>query len=162
MKKILQPARLGQAATITLQDSTAPHPVDTSSEFQNEFENEPANNKDSNAQAGQQPAATPPTSVVSKPSVLAKAGLFNYGLKFSADYVLAGITNNVIINRYQPYQGGAGPIQLNNGNDVDFSFRVGVSDVFEDLRFIGGIRFGTTLSDKDILLSVQNDRGMLD
>ena len=84
--------------------------------------------------------------------------LYNYRLKFSADYVFAGITNNVLVNRYQPYQGGAGPIQLNNANDVNFSFRVGVSDVLEDLKFIGGIRFGTTLSDKDVLLSMQNYR----
>jgi hypothetical protein len=61
-----------------------------------------------------------------------------------------------LVNRYQPYQGGAGPIQLNNANDVNFTFRVGVSDLMEDIKFIGGIRFGTTLSDKDVYLSFQN------
>jgi hypothetical protein len=39
---------------------------------------------------------------------------------------------------------------------------VAVSDLFEDLKFIGGVRFGTTLSDKDILLSVQKYRKMID
>ena len=36
-------------------------------------------------------------------------------MKFSSDYILAGFTNNILINRYQPYGGGSGPIQLNNG-----------------------------------------------
>ncbi|HRI21340.1 MAG TPA: hypothetical protein PLA68_10300, partial [Panacibacter sp.] len=63
--------------------------------------------------------------------VLNKSALYNYRLKFSADYVLAGITNNILVNRYQPYQGGNGPIQLNNGNDVNFSFAFGISDVWK-------------------------------
>ncbi len=95
-------------------------------------------------------------------SVLSKSALYNYKLKFSADYVLAGITNNILVNRYQPYQGGGGPIQLNNGNDLNFSFAFGISDVMEDVKFVGALRFGTTLSDKDVLLSYQNYRKMID
>jgi len=37
-----------------------------------------------------------------------------------------------------------------------------VSDLMEDIKFIGGIRFGTTLSDKDIFLSFQNYRKRVD
>lgn len=133
-------------------------PVDTSKAnpgnlFQNEFENDTTSAKTNVPLIPQAPP---------KQSVLDKSRLYNYRLKFSADYVLAGITNNVLVNRYQPYQGGAGPIQLNNANDVNFSFRVGVSDVFEDLKFIGGVRFGTTLSDKDVLLSIQNYKRKID
>ena len=124
--------------------------------FQNEFEDEKTDS--SHASKGSNNFPIVPT----KQSVLSKSSLYNYGLKFSADYVLAGITNNILINRYQPYQGGAGPIRLNTGNDIDFSFRVGVSDIMEDLKFIGGIRFGTTISDKDVLLSIQNYRKRVD
>ncbi len=88
--------------------------------------------------------------------------LFNYRMKFSADYVLSGVTNNILVNRYQPYAGGAGPIQLNNGQDLSWSFRVGVSDLLEDIKFIGGYRFGTNLNDKDIFLSFHNYRRRLD
>jgi hypothetical protein len=48
--------------------------------------------------------------------------------------VLSGFTNNILVNRYQPYAGGSGPVQLNNGNDFNFTFRVGVSDLMEDVN----------------------------
>jgi hypothetical protein len=83
-------------------------------------------------------------------------------MKFSSDYILAGFSNNILINRYQPYAGGSGPIQLNNGNDLNFTFRVGTSDLFEDIKFVGGFRFGTNLKDKDVFLSFQNYRKRLD
>ncbi|MGI8950903.1 MAG: hypothetical protein ACR2FN_04880 [Chitinophagaceae bacterium] len=121
--------------------------------FQNEFENEKVDSSVINQQL-----QTP----VIKPSVLTKSSLYNYKLKFNADYVLAGITNNVLINRYQPYGGGSGPIELNNGNDLSGTLRVGVSDLFEDIKFIGGFRFGTTLSDKDAFISFQNLRKRID
>lgn len=97
-----------------------------------------------------------------KETILSKAKLFNYRMKFSADYILAGVTNNILVNRYQPYAGGQGPIQLNNGTDLNFSFRVGVSDLMEDIKFIGGYRFGANLKDKDVFLSFQNYRKRLD
>jgi hypothetical protein len=83
-------------------------------------------------------------------------------LKFSSDYVLAGFTNNILINRYQPYGGGSGPIQLNNGNDLNFTFRVGASDLLEDYKFVGGFRFGTNLKDKDVFFSFMNNKKRLD
>lgn len=97
-----------------------------------------------------------------KRSVLEKARLYNYKWKFNADYILSGVTNNVLMTRYQPYAGGSGPIQLNSGDDINWSFRVGVSDLMEDIRFIGALRFGTDLTDKDLLLSFQNYRKQFD
>jgi hypothetical protein len=123
--------------------------------FQNEFANE---KPDSNSLAFQNKLATS----LPKTSVLAKSKLFDYRLKFSSDYVLSGFTNNILINRYQPYAGGSGPIQLNNGNDFNFTFRVGVSDLMEDVKFVGGVRFGTNLSDKDIFFTYQNLRKRFD
>lgn len=99
---------------------------------------------------------------IAKQNVLAKSKLFNYRLKFSADNILTGFTNNILINRYQPYGGGNGPIQLNNGNDFNFTFKVGVNELFEDIKFVAGLRFGTNLSDKDIFLSFQNLRKRID
>jgi hypothetical protein len=93
---------------------------------------------------------------------LANSKLYDYGLKFSSDYLLGGFSNNVLINRYQPYAGGSGPIQLNNGNDFNFTFRVGVSDLMEDIKFVAGMRFGTNLADKDLMFSFQNMRKKID
>jgi len=95
-------------------------------------------------------------------NILIDSKLFDYRLKFSSDYILSGFSNNLLLNRYQPYAGGAGPIQLNNGNNFNFNLRVGTSDLFEDQKFMGGIRFGTDLKDKDIIFSYQNFRKRLD
>nr|HVZ25493.1 hypothetical protein [Sediminibacterium sp.] len=125
------------------------------SQFQSDFGDE---KPDSLSGKSQSPGRNPLT----KSSVLGKSRLFDYRLKFSSDYVLAGFTNNILVNRYQPYGGGNGPIQLNNGNDFNFTFRVGVSDLMEDQKFVGGLRFGTNLSDKDVFFTYQNLRRRLD
>ena len=39
---------------------------------------------------------------------------FDYKLKFGSDYVVSGFNNSVLVNRFQPYAGGAGPIYLSN------------------------------------------------
>jgi hypothetical protein len=96
------------------------------------------------------------------PNALSKARLFNYRLKFSADYVLSGVTNNILLNRYQPYGGGTGPIRLNNGNNFNWSFRVGASDLMEDIKLMGGVRFGANLKDRDYILSFQNFKKRID
>ncbi|HNP21215.1 MAG TPA: hypothetical protein PKM63_00735 [Panacibacter sp.] len=154
IRELMKKERISSGKAIEAKKDTA-----SETQSQNAFQNEFEDDKSDSAHKGdindllQQPV---------KPNYIAKSSLFNYKLKFSADYVLAGITNNILVNRYQPYQGGAGPIQLNNANDVNFTFRVGVSDVMEDIKFIGGIRFGTTLSDKDVYLSFQNYRKRVD
>jgi hypothetical protein len=121
--------------------------------FQTEFDND---KPDSSATAAEDDKPE------SRPSDLSKMKLFNYRLKFSTDYLVSGITNNILINRYQPYQGGQGPVQLNNGSDVNWSFRVGVSDLMEDVKFIGGYRFGGNIKDKDAFISFQNYRKKID
>lgn len=141
IKKKMQEERLQQGTAIEIKQDTVP--ANQQNIFQNEFENEPHND------------SAPAPSSQPLPSILSKTRLYNYGLKFNADYVLAGITNNVLINRFQPYAGGAGPIQLNNGSNFDWSFRVGVSDIMEDIKFIGGFRFGSSLSDKDVFIPFQ-------
>jgi hypothetical protein len=107
-------------------------------------------------------AVTTNTETVAPEPALSKMRLFNYRLKFSSDYIVSGITNNILVNRYQLYGGGQGPIQLNNGNDLNWSFRVGVSDLMEDIKFIGGYRMGQNLADKDAFFSFQNLRKRLD
>lgn len=123
----------------------------------NFFQNEFADEKSDSSYSGARISSEPP-----KPSTLSTAKLYDYRLKFSSDYVLAGFSNNILVNRYQPYAGGSGPVQLNNGNDFNFTFRVGVSDLMEDVKFVGGIRFGTNLSDKDVFFTYQNLRKRLD
>lgn len=121
--------------------------------FQNEFDNEKPDSL--------QYAVTQPL-VPEKISVLGTSKLFDYRLKFNSDFVQSGVSNAILINRFQPYAGGVGPIQLNNGADLNFTFKVGVSDLMEDLRFVGGFRFGTNFTDKDVMLSFMNYRKRID
>ncbi|HSK13685.1 MAG TPA: hypothetical protein VK907_10750, partial [Phnomibacter sp.] len=95
-------------------------------------------------------------------SHLETAKLFKYKLKFSTDMVLGGISNNIIINRFQPYAGGQGPIQLNNGNNLSWAFLGNISDVMEDYRFSGGWKPGIGFTDNEYFVSFDNLRKRID
>jgi hypothetical protein len=130
-------------------------PKATKDFFQNDFANEP---QDSATEALVKLTKQAPK----KESYLNNTKLFKYSMHFSSDYVLAGVTNNILVNRYQQYGGGNGPIQLNNGTDLNFTFRAGTSDLMEDYKFIGGVRFGSNLSDKDVYFTFQNYKRRID
>ena len=95
-------------------------------------------------------------------NVLSRSKLYNYRLKFSTEQVISGVSNNVLVNRFQPYAGGAGPIQLGNGANVNFTFRAQIADILEDIKFHGGFRLGTNLQDNDYLFGFQNYRRRFD
>lgn len=155
IKKLLQQDKLQQAQTINVQDTIRVEQPNY--QFQNEFEPDTTQRKN-------EVTPQPTSNAFAFNAPFKKAKLYNYRLKFSADYVLAGISNNILlINRFQPYAGGAGPIQLNTGNDFNWTLRIGVSDLFEDIKFIGGIRFGgNSLTDKDAFVSFQNYKKRID
>ncbi len=136
-----------------------------SSGFVTEFEeeNKTENGKDSvetDPLKGFFGTMTDPRSFRRQP--LQDAKLYKYKLKFSSDMLLGGISNNIIINRFQPYAGGAGPIQLNNGNNVSWAFMGSISDVMEDYRFSGGWKPGIDFSDNEYFISFDNFRKRID
>ena len=124
--------------------------------FQSEFDNE----KKDTTQLGKVIEAAP----VAQPTVLGKARLFEYRpRKFFADYAVVGFNNSVLpINKFQPYQYGAGPINLSNGNDFNGLIRLGTSDLMEDIKFTGGLRIAPNLRDNDVLFEFYNMRRRLD
>lgn len=162
IKKLVQRDRLAGGRAATKIDSALLKPK--KSIFQNEFEDEkPDSSSTAPAAQNANPAGVEPgAAIAQRINYLNKSSLFDYRLKFNADYVLLGVTNNILVNRFQPFAYGNGPIQLNNGNNVNFTFRVGASDIMEDVKIIGGVRLGTTLSDKDVFISFQNYRRRLD
>ncbi|MBI2729569.1 MAG: hypothetical protein HYX40_02245, partial [Sphingobacteriales bacterium] len=87
---------------------------------------------------------------------LKKSKLFPYIKKFSADYAVVGFNNNVLVNRYQAYQNGIGPIKLANNNALNGMLRVGIADVMEDYKFIGAIRPSPDLKDNEVVFSFIN------
>ncbi len=91
-----------------------------------------------------------------KESPLKKAKVYEYRPpKFFNDYLVSGFNNNVLVSRYQPYQGGNGPINLSNGNPFNGIIRVGTSDLFEDWKFAGGFRISPNLNNNEYILTTQ-------
>lgn len=91
-----------------------------------------------------------------KESPLKKAKVFEYRPpKFFNDYLVSGFNNNVLVSRYQPYQGGNGPINLSNGNPFNGIIRVGTSDLFEDWKFAGGFRISPNLDNNEYIFTSQ-------
>ncbi|MDQ6755790.1 MAG: hypothetical protein M3004_02535 [Bacteroidota bacterium] len=152
MKRILQQDKIATGQEILKRDS-AKKQEDI---FQSEFGNE---KKDSANNAGKIFNAED----ANRSSVLSKAKLFEYKPpKFATDYLVSGFNNSVLVNRYQIYQGGQGPIQLASSTPLNGIIRIGTSDIMEDLKFSGGYRLSTNLKDNDWLFQFQNLRRRLD
>ncbi|MBK8611489.1 MAG: hypothetical protein IPL84_16510 [Chitinophagaceae bacterium] len=82
--------------------------------------------------------------------------------KFSVDYGSAGFSSGVLVNRYQAYTGGNGPIMLNSGSVLNGLIRLGTSELMEDVKITGGFRIGSNLKDNEWLLSYQNYKRRID
>ncbi|MGZ3837256.1 MAG: hypothetical protein ACXVMS_01500 [Flavisolibacter sp.] len=159
MKKVMDRERIAAARN---EPSNQP-PKDTARQndfFQNEFQNE---KKDSTAAPSQLGKVVEAEEIPAEP-ILAKAKLYEYRPpKFFNDYVVAGLNNTMFgVSKYQPYQGGAGPIEPANGNDLNGLIRMGTVDLFEDYKVSGGIRFAPNLRDNDILFEFTNLKKRLD
>lgn len=160
VRRMITAEKLASGANVQVEEETQPA---NKSQFQNEFEDEKRDSS-GNLEIRQPGNDQSSSSLPPRINYLSKSRLFDYRKKFEADYVLAGVTNNILINRYQPFGGynQKGPIYLNNSDAVSFTFRVGVSDIMEDVKLIGGIRLGTSLTDKDVFVSYQNYRKRID
>ena len=152
MKRILQQDKITNGQETIKRDSTKKQ----EDIFQNEFGNE---KKDSSGNINK----SLNIEKTGKPSVLASAKLFEYKPpKFATDYLVSGFNNSVLVNKYQLYQGGQGPIQLASSTPLNGIIRIGTSDIMEDLKFSGGYRLSTNLKDNDWLFQFQNLRKRVD
>lgn len=97
------------------------------------------------------------------PNVLDAAKLYKYKpRKFSADFGGLNLATNVLVNKYQQYAGGAGPIMLNSSTPLNGLMRLGTSDLMEDHRVMGAFKIGTNLKDNEWLIGFQNLRRRID
>lgn len=96
--------------------------------------------------------------------VLNKMRLFPYIKKFAIDNVTTNFLSNntLIINRFQPYSGASGPVNLANGNVLNGLTRVGVVEFLEDYKFTGAFRLDYGLRDKETFVRFDNLRRRLD
>jgi hypothetical protein len=159
MKKQIDQAR------ITMNDEAVEVGGDSTKKQNDFFESEFSNEKKDTLRSlsttvGQVFETTTPE----RENPLKRAKLYEYRPpKFFSDYIAAGINNTGFsINRFQPYQGGAGPVEPANGNDLNGLIRMGTVDLFEDFRISGGFRFAPNLKDNDILFEFTNQRKRFD
>jgi hypothetical protein len=95
--------------------------------------------------------------------ILKTIRLFRYKPpKFYVEDVAASFNNSVLVNRYQPYAGGSGPIQLNSGTPLSGLVRLGTSELMEDIKVSGGYKISTNLKDNEWLVSYQNYKRRID
>ena len=134
--------------------------TDTTKKTNDFFNSEFGNDKTDASQVGKVLTGQPPATE----SVLANAKIFEYRpRKFFNDYVVAGLNNTqFVINKYQPYQGGIGPIDPANGNQLNGLIRMGTVDLLEDIKISGGIRLAPNLKDNDVLFEFTNLRKRID
>ena len=84
----------------------------------------------------------------------------NYRVEYFLNDMISQIDFNYINYSYQPFTGGGGPIYLNPGFNV--FFQMGVNDLMEDHRFVGGVRLNFSLINNEYLFSYSNLKKRLD
>jgi hypothetical protein len=136
---------------------------DTTKKEDDFFQTEFANEKIDSIKIGEPTTTASNADYKDNENILARAKLFKYKpIKFSIDYGSGGFNNGVLVNRYQSYGGGQGPIRLNGGSPLSGLVRMGTSDLMEDIKINGGYKLGTNLRDNEWLLNYQNLKRRLD
>lgn len=85
-------------------------------------------------------------------------------LNYNTSYFINDLTSQVDFNYinygYQPFTGGGSPIYLNPG--FNLFFQVGITDLMEDHRIIGGVRLNLSLVNNEYLFSYSDLKKRLD
>ncbi|MCK4923054.1 MAG: PD40 domain-containing protein [Bacteroidales bacterium] len=76
----------------------------------------------------------------------------DYETSFYPNYMVSQVDFSFLNESYQAFTGGA--VYFNPG--FNMQFKVGASDLFEDIRIIGGARFATDFNSNEFLLSFED------
>lgn len=100
----------------------------------------------------------------SREEVLSRMRLFPYKKKYFIDNVSTNFASNsaLLINRFQPYSGANGPVNLGNNNPLNGMFRVGAMEFMEDYKFTGMFRMNYGLRDNEVYMRFDNLRRRID
>ncbi len=82
----------------------------------------------------------------------------DYETSFYPNYLVNQVDFSFLNESYQTFTGGA--VYYNPG--FNLLFKVGATDLFEDYRLIGGVRFATDFNSNEYLLSFENMKGQWD
>jgi len=84
----------------------------------------------------------------------------NYRVEYSMNEFVTQIDFTFINMTYQPFAGGGAPIFLNPGFNA--LFMVGMTDLLEDYRIVGGVRVNINLINNEYIFSYSNLKRRLD
>lgn len=76
----------------------------------------------------------------------------NYFKFFTTDQILSQFNNNFSSNSYQKYSGG----EFYYTPALNGMFKIGLSDLFEDYRLVGGFRLSLDMKSNEYLLSIED------
>lgn len=82
----------------------------------------------------------------------------NYELAFSSAYVMTQLDNNLMNETYQVFTGGA--VYFYPG--LNALFKLGINDLFDDYRIVGGFRLSGNLNSNEYYISHENLKKRLD
>jgi len=84
----------------------------------------------------------------------------NYNVSYFINDLVSQVDFNYINYGYQPFTGGGGPIYLNPGFNV--FFQIGMNDLMEDHRIVGGVRLNLSLINNEYIFSYSDLKKRLD
>ncbi len=84
----------------------------------------------------------------------------NYYVEFSINELVTQVDFNSLNYSYQQFSGGTSPIYLNAGFNV-FT-QIGVTDILEDYRIIGGVKLGSDLTNNEYIINYSDLSGKID
>lgn len=84
----------------------------------------------------------------------------NYRVEYFINNMVSQIDFNYVNYSYQPFAGGSGPIYQFAG--FQLHFQIGVTDLMEDRRFVGGVRLNLSLINNEYVFSYSNLKTRLD
>ncbi|MCB0807218.1 MAG: PD40 domain-containing protein [Bacteroidales bacterium] len=84
----------------------------------------------------------------------------NYNVEYFINEITTQIDFSYLNQNYQNFTGGQNPIYLNPGFNA--LFKVGVTDLLEDYRIVGGVRLNLNLINNEYLLSFTNLKKRMD
>lgn len=78
----------------------------------------------------------------------------NYKIQYSTEYIVSQLDNTFLNASYQKFSGGNSPIYLNPG--FTGFFKIGMTDLLEDHKIVGGMRLSGDLNSNEYILSYEN------
>jgi hypothetical protein len=98
------------------------------------------------------PKVLPPKETEQDEEEFVLPNIRNYNVTYFTDFIVTQVDNNFTNLTYQPFMGGLG--FFNPG--MNGLFKIGVSDLFEDRRIVGGVRLSPTLNANEYILSYED------